>query len=260
MTRKEICLVLLVLFGLVSCQQNKNVSTQTKKEKNAATPKPENTVNSPYLQSIEIVYPEFNKRVKREFSLDALRFGLIDDDFMAQPQFLVLYPATGWRGEFKIEQQSESTFSIPLEGPHVDLINWKHGYSEPQELMQDGLYKFNFAKYPDAPFPAYTRKDLDDAVRLEMQKSEQVETASNPAGFPPLQMLENFVARVLRLKPDTAKQQAALEHVLNEAMRCADQGENHCVGTSNRILTIKTLDNGKWVPVQKVFVEVAMGC
>lgn len=71
---------------------------------------------------------------------------------------------------FRLEVQTETSMTVMAEGPHCDLRNWKHGYSQ----MFDITYMVQpngSLEMPDLPkaaldvFPAVSQKEMQDAVR-----------------------------------------------------------------------------------------------
>ena len=78
-----------------------------------------------------------------------------------------LKPKPGDTREFKIEQQFETSMTINDEGPHLDLLNWKHGLSPWQELsvIKPNIFRGKVITEKDGNrFPAFTKQELCEAV------------------------------------------------------------------------------------------------
>ncbi len=63
----------------------------------------------------------------------------------------------------KIEQQLENSLAISFEGPHHDLVNWKHYTSPWEEVPKISPNTYNLLKYTDDElnkFPEYTLEEL----------------------------------------------------------------------------------------------------
>ena len=78
-----------------------------------------------------------------------------------------LKPKPGDIREFKIEQQIETSMTINDEGPHLDLLNWKHGVSPWQELpvIKPNIFRGKaITKKDSRRFPAFTKQELCQAV------------------------------------------------------------------------------------------------
>lgn len=78
-----------------------------------------------------------------------------------------LKPKPGDTREFKVEQQFETSLTINDEGPHLDLLSWKHGLSPWQELsvIKPNIFRGKAITEKDGRrFPAFTKQELCQAV------------------------------------------------------------------------------------------------
>lgn len=78
-----------------------------------------------------------------------------------------LTPKPGDTREFKVEQQIETSMTINDEGPHLDLLSWKHGLSPWQELavIQPNIFRGKAITQKDSRrFPPFTKQELYQAV------------------------------------------------------------------------------------------------
>ena len=85
-------------------------------------------------------------------------------------QLIVLQPFPNDAREFKVEQQFETSMAIGDEGPHVDLINWKHYTSDWKEIENVGENRFRTFRVSEADtqrFPAATSQEIHRVVLKE---------------------------------------------------------------------------------------------
>ena len=72
--------------------------------------------------------------------------------------------------EFKVEQRYETSLTLMNEGPHMDLLDWKHYISEWEEVeSRDGL-TFLSKEVSSDEFPTVTSAKIIGAVRAESAK------------------------------------------------------------------------------------------
>ncbi|HMW00452.1 MAG TPA: hypothetical protein PKE58_09920 [Acidobacteriota bacterium] len=86
-----------------------------------------------------------------------------------------LNPKPGDTRKLKVEQQIETSMTISDEGPHLDLLNWKHGVSPWVELtsLQPDVFRGNPLTEKDMNrFPAYTREELYQAIIAQEKKNK----------------------------------------------------------------------------------------
>src|SRR5262245_47282509 len=98
-----------------------------------------------------------------------MRFGVLEEDFTLEPLALSLQAVPGWKGNLRIFQRAESSFSVGREGPHLDLLNWKHCHSDWVELKRTKPLQFAVAAIPTPRFPSYTPQELEAAVLSELK-------------------------------------------------------------------------------------------
>jgi hypothetical protein len=71
-----------------------------------------------------------------------------------RPSFLI--PISGAEGkDFRIQAQYQTSLTISDEGPHLDLLDWKHYESEWSDLEQLGNLKFRMPTYTDEETSAF---------------------------------------------------------------------------------------------------------
>lgn len=138
-------------------------------------------------------------------------------------QAITLYLSPGETREFKVEQQYENSLTIMDEGPHLDLLDWKHYTSEWQVLEGIGQNKFR-------------------ALTVEERDSDR---------FPAVTPAEIYSAVLKR----GGKRWADI------AKTCKGPNDDWCGVLTSRIsFRISALTNGKWTIVHQVDVIVPMGC
>lgn len=96
------------------------------------------------------------------------RFTLID----APP------PGTDWH-VLKVEQRRRRCLSLPGEGPHIDLLDWKSSYTPWKEMKRAQWNKWQSASFTPtdyAPFPDFTLADVEAQIRLALKDSDEAPT------------------------------------------------------------------------------------
>lgn len=143
---------------------------------------------------------------------------------------LQLQPATP--GEtYRVRVQYETSLGLSAEGPHLDLVDWKHCMSDWETA--EATEALSFVLPTPTPeqhecFPAYTRAELEQAVR------------AHAAARGDAAMADQWISRI---------------------------GEGDAEGEATPFVAISTvrvrvevLRNGTWVDVATVAFMPAMGC
>jgi hypothetical protein len=122
-----------------------------------------------YMSSIELMRhdeeAEINPRVFKNLSRHPI-FVDLDLSESIENQIILLHGTIPER-EFKLEQQFETSLVISDEGPHLDLIDWKHYRSEWREIKKLGNNKFLTLKLSEADasrFPHVTMQEIYQEV------------------------------------------------------------------------------------------------
>ena len=80
---------------------------------------------------------------------------------------VILYPRSGITLEFMIEQRIETSLTVSNEGPHLDLLDWKH-YLSPWERLDEvgeNRYRIRDVSNEEATsFPAVSPEEIREAV------------------------------------------------------------------------------------------------
>ena len=70
---------------------------------------------------------------------------------------------------FKIEQRYETSLTIMNEGPHIDLLDWKHYISERKELETGDGLTFLSKEVSSEEFPEVSQTEIVKTVRKEAE-------------------------------------------------------------------------------------------
>ena len=190
------------------------------------TPQKNSPQKSRYLEAIEIAQfdPEF---VIDETSFQDLSDKPIDFDLdlghTIENQIIALHPYPDDSREFKIEQQFETSMTVSEEGPHTDLIGWKHYTSDWKEIKRLEGNRFLTSKINESDqerFPKVTSKEIRNVILKAGGKSlaDYARSCKTPRDYPCSVALSRISFRIL------AK------------------------------------ENGKWNIIHKINVFVPMGC
>ena len=73
-------------------------------------------------------------------------------------------------GKYKVFLQTETSLTVMNEGPHIDLVNWKHGKSKSIELQTKNNEFVFVDQTVGLEFPSFTNKELVKEVTKEAGK------------------------------------------------------------------------------------------
>jgi hypothetical protein len=178
-----------------------------------------------YLQAIELKPIEHETTF--EITSEIIRINLALGDTTAKS--ITLVPSSA-ADEFKIEQQYETSVSISAEGPHMDLVHWKHYLSPWSEIEKIGDLEFRSREVFGNEFPPTTQAEILEAARNELK----------------LWSKQGFEAE---------------ESWIERAGQCEDPWTEPCgVGVSKVRLKIKVREAGEWKKIQTIEFVVPMGC
>jgi hypothetical protein len=130
-------------------------------------------------------------------------------------------------GSWRVRVQYETSLVISDDGPHLDLVDWKHCTSEWKTAAALGPHAFELPT-PDAAdhdcFPSYTRQELEAAVRAQ--------SSLDAARW----------LQVIRREPGE------------------DGSSPLVVGISTVRVRIEVVREGRWVEVSTLAFQPPMGC
>jgi len=177
-----------------------------------------------YLQGIELNPLEHGTTF--EITSELIQVNLALGDTTAQS--ITLVPSSA-ADEFKIEQQYETSLSISDEGPHMDLVHWKHYVSSWTEVEKTADLQFRSREVFGNEFPDTTQAEIVEAARRELKLWSQ----------------EGFQS----------------ERWIELAGQCKDPWTEPCgIGVSKVRLKIKVREAGEWKEIQMLEFVVPMGC
>jgi len=132
--------------------------------------------------------------------------------------------------EFRVEQRYETSLTLMNEGPHMDLLDWKHYISEWEEVESSNGLTFVLKEVSSAEFPAVTPAEIIEAVRAESEKwSKQ--------GY------------------DVG------ERWIDLARQCKGPTTYPCgVSVSKITLRIRVKESDSWKDIQTIEFRIPMGC
>jgi hypothetical protein len=124
-----------------------------------------------YLKAIEVVVKHPNDQFpKRKWGRLAQAITTVElepgEEIGGQEILLHLYP--GAKHEFRIEQRFETSLAVSNEGPHLDLLDWKHHYSPWRTLQPTRGNRFLIAaisQEESSRFPAVTAEEIRWVVK-----------------------------------------------------------------------------------------------
>lgn len=122
---------------------------------------------SRYLDAIEILSIE-RKSIGEGATIKKVTEKLIQVDLgLGEPiaKLIILHSKMGEDYEFRIEQQYETSLSLMDEGPHMDLLNWKHYVSEWKILESVGRHSFVSKEVVSDKFPKVTTAEIIQATK-----------------------------------------------------------------------------------------------
>jgi len=154
-----------------------------------------------------------------------LNLGLGD----SMTKIITLKPLNG-EVQFRIEQRYETSLTLMNEGPHMDLLDWKHYISDWNKVEARNNLTFLVKEMSSEKFPKVTQAEIINAVKAESDKWSK-------RGF------------------DEQEQWISL------AKRCKGPTTYPCgVSISKIILQIKVWESNKWKSIQTMEIQIPMGC
>lgn len=109
--------------------------------------------------------------------------------------------------DFSVEQRYETSITIMNEGPHCDLIEWKHFDSEWKNLKTTKSGQFKGAKYSEKDserFPQITMEELKEAVREHCSEDwvMLLDNAIKPTEYPSAVAISRYFLRISGKRKD----------------------------------------------------------
>lgn len=128
-------------------------------------------------------------------------------------------PVAGVKGEFFVEQSFETSMTVMEEGPHLDLVDWKHYTSPWVPLKKLSATEFRITPISDEDaqrFPAVTPKEIRAIVTKEggSKLGEYVSKVKGPNDYPCGVGLSKISFRIILKNGEEAKVVKTLEFLV----------------------------------------------
>ena len=146
-----------------------------------------------------------------------------------RPSFVLQWSVFVEYGQIKIEQQMETSISLSGEGPHLDLLDWKHHYTDWKELKRIATHRWRSAEFSADELKSFPPFAVDEV-------KEQVRT-----------LLKDY--------PE------GLDHWLGLAETCRPPFDKACgIGTSRAVIRISRKNGAAWIENKRIEILIPMGC
>jgi hypothetical protein len=187
---------------------------------------------SVYLNEMEILNkdkkPLSEDAIIKQESDGSIRVSLGLSDPIAK--LIILHPRSIKKCQFRIEQQYETSVTIMNEGPHMDLVNWKHHVSDWEILEEINENIFLSKDVSSNEFPDVTTDEIVEATKQQITVWAKDGYGSN-------------------------------QKWIELAKKCKNSFEYPCgVGVSKVRLKISVKDGDSWKEINIINLIVPMGC
>lgn len=196
------------------------------------------------LKAIEIIshnkeYPVTARRLE-DLSTNPTSVNL-DLGESIENQLIILHTYPGESREFKIEQRFETSLTVMDEGPHIDLLDWKHYTSRWEEIKMIGKNEFltsQIGESESSKFPHVTGEEISTAVKeAERKLYADYYEAAQSSGEP----VDEKWSKLART--------------------CKSPQDYPCAVSVNKIsFQIKVKDGDQWKIIKRVEFNIPMGC
>lgn len=103
--------------------------------------------------------------------------------------------------QISIYMRYETSLSISREGPHCDLLDWKHFLSPWKRLSQEGKLRFVAARYTDEErqkFPLVNNAEMKAAVARKCEGWEELlDGVTSPTQYPARVGISKYILRIV---------------------------------------------------------------
>jgi hypothetical protein len=160
-------------------------------------------------QDTGATYESFDKETEGEYDFSRVpgecglfSIELEDDEIIFHSETLV---------QVSVSYRLETSLSISAEGPHCDLIHWKHGATPWKKMEPDKAsnleeltytrFKFEdkpYKLYASLPFPVSDMNEIKSAVRKSCGSdwADHMSTCKTPYDYPCNVSISNYIFRV----------------------------------------------------------------
>jgi hypothetical protein len=218
-----LAIILLVSLSLAHADSSKVIFTPRIELKGEA---------GKYLKGIEITNSDgqpSDTATTIDFEADdeiQINFGLSESIL----KNIILIPYPGTKFKFRIERQYETSLSIMDEGPHMDLLNWKHHVSDWQSLEETGALSYALKDSASEEFPSVSKQEIIEAVEAESRSW-------------------------------ATKGYSDVDRWVKLAKECTNATAYPCgVSISTVRLRVQVMENKNWKNIQIIEFIIPMGC
>lgn len=119
-------------------------------------------------------------------------------------------PVEGLKGDFIVEQSFETSVTVMEEGPHLDLVDWKHYTSPWVPLKKLGATEFRITQISEADaqrFPKVSPKEIRAIVTKEggAKLGQYVSKVNGPNDYPCRVGISKISFRIILKNGDESK-------------------------------------------------------
>lgn len=109
-----------------------------------------------------------------------------------------------------VEQRYETSVTIMNEGPHCDLTDWKHFYSDWNKLQENSKGQFSCDKYTEKEYEKFPKISIDDLKQKVKEECgdewlKLVEKVKTPTEYPSGVSISRYYLRVTGQRKDNGK-------------------------------------------------------
>lgn len=109
-----------------------------------------------------------------------------------------------------VEQRYETSVTIMNEGPHCDLTEWKHFYSEWKRLKANNSGQFLYDKYSEKEYEKFPKISIDELKQKVKEECgyewfKLVEKVKTPTEYPSGVSISRYYLRVTGQRKDNGK-------------------------------------------------------
>jgi hypothetical protein len=145
------------------------------------------------------------------------------------PKFVLQWSVLVDYGQIKVEHQMETSLSISGRGPHLDLLEWKHHYTDWKEMKRIANNRWQSASFTADELKSFPTFDIDE-VKEQVRKQ-----------------LKDF--------PED------LDHWLKLSETCRPPFDQACgIGTSRAVIKMSTKKGADWIEIKRIEIPIPMGC
>jgi hypothetical protein len=153
------------------------------------------------LDEFTIEFVEFASYDKRELKITSSPYNEILADLGETIESSIIKISSEILDKIELEQRIETSVTIMNEGPHCDLIHWKHFTSDWKKLKEESKWMFKGNSYTngeDSKFPTVDMKELVAEANRECGQiyAELAKSAKSPNDNPCVVTVSRYFIKV----------------------------------------------------------------